>query len=464
MADMPESGVTPQPLKKVAIKGVATLSFQNLLLQIIWFFTSLALLNSISVTDFSVLKLVFAAVAVPSALYISGLDPIILADLGVEREFGRLGVLKGLFRSYVLFELVSAVVIWSGFMLALTFARSAFSPPTQQYLFVASFLIFSRPLQNIFIQFNNLYFQFGRVTLIKLYDECTTLIATLIFVWYLKQGLHAAIMIQVISPFISILFATPAFISLYRKKLGGVQQEHGSFFARLKAHGKWSVGAAYLLKAQDALRLFLIDHFIGRSAVALFSLADSLWGYMSSLFPIKSILDAMLPQRAKDETAARQNLVRGTKYALMGFTVLGICASIGGYPFLFLFFPKYIAAFPIFLGLLLVIPRFSFTSALSPLLRAYKFQRPTFTTAVWSLFLTVVLALGLYPIFGVAGVVAEVVITNTVAAYLVYHAFWKTYPFFRVHLPEFFTWDAYDADTLGFLRKKLRLDRSARVS
>jgi|GEM_PF-2458951 len=442
-----------QSMKELAVKGVATLSVQSVLLQGIWFFTSLVLLNSISVFDYSVLKLVLVAVAFPSALYIAGIDPIILADMGVEREHGRLGALKSLFRAYAIFEIISAFVIWTGFYIFISFFKGSFSPPTQEYLFAASFMIFSRPLQNILIQFFNLYFQFKRITLMKLYDEGLTLLSLLFFVFYLKQGIYAAILIQVISPFIAVLLSLPAFFALYRKHLHRVQREPAGFWARLRAHGKWSIAAAYVSSGSDALHLFFIDRFIGREAVALYSLADSLWGHVTSLFPAKSILSAMIPQRARDEATARQSLIRGSKYAFLGFTAVGLAATIGGYPFLQTFFPKYVAAFPVFLGLLLMIPKTAFSSALGPLLRAYKFQKAGFSAALLSLVLTAVFAYVLYPAFGMKGVIAEVVLTGSILVYVVYRSFIHKYPSFKIRLREIFSWDQYDSDMMMILVK-----------
>ncbi len=428
-------------------------SFQNVLLQVIWFLTSLVLLNSITVVDYSVLKLVFAAIAVPSALYIAGIDPIVLADMGVEREFGRLGVLKGLFRAYVIFEVLSACILWSGFILLLTAFKGHFSPLTYQYIFAASFIILSRPLQNILFQLFGLFLRFQQMTFLKLYDEGLTLLAMVYFVFYLRQGVYAAILIQVVAPLVAVTLSLPAFFILYRKQLRGVRREKAGFFARLRAHGKWSIAAAYVVNGWDALRLFFIDHFIGREAVALYSLADSLWGHLISLFPVKSILSAMLPQRTKDETTARHNLIRGFKYSFLGFTILGLLSAVTGYQFLRIFFPKYIAAFPIFLGFLLMIPKFSFSSALSPLLRAYKFQLAGFLAALFSLVLTVAFAYILYPRLGMKGVVAETVITNTILICLVYKAFIRKYPAFRLRMREIFSWDRYDADTIRMLVK-----------
>lgn len=452
-----------ESLKVLAVKGLVTFSAQNLILKVIWFLTSLVLLNSVTIFDYSVLRLVFATIAVPSALYIAGVDSMILADMGVERESGKLGTVKSLFRSYVVFEIVSAVIIWSGFIFFISFFKDFFSPPTLRYLFAASFLIFSRPLQNIVIQFFNLFFSFRRVTLLKLYEAGMTLAAMAFFVFYLRQGIYAAILIQVVAPFIATCLSLPTFVALYRKNLQSVSREPAGFYVRLKAHGKWAIASSYVLTGSDSLRLFFIDHFIGRGAVALYSLADALWNHLTSLFPVKSILDVMIPQSSKAEAVARQSLIRGFKYALLGFTALGVLSSVGGYPFLRTFFPKYVAAFPIFLGLLLMIPRLSFSAALGPLLRAYKFQLAGFSAALTSLFLTIGLAYVLYPIFGMAGVVSEFIITNTLLIYIVYRAFIKKYPAFKINMREIFSWDSYDAEMFRILfyglRQRLKLRR-----
>lgn len=451
-----------QSFKKLAVKGVASYSTQNILLQFVWFFTSLILLNSISVADYSILKLILAAVAVPSAMYIAGLDPIILSDLGVEREKGRLGVVKGLFQSYIIFEIVSAVLIWSGFILTIKFIGHVFDPATRSYLFVASFLIFVRPLQNIFIQFFNLFFHFKQVTLVKFYAEAGILLGLAYFVWYAHQGLYTALLVQVVVPFIAITLSFPVFFSVYRKELSHVKTESGGFFSRIKAHGKWSIAAAYVLKASDGLRLFFIDRFIGREAVAIFSLADGLWNRVVSIFPIKTVLDAMLPQRSQDEGAARRSLVSGSKYAFLGLAGLGLVAAIVGYPFLSVFFPKYMSAFPVFLGFLLMIPRVSFSSALGPLLRAYRFQRSGFFGALASIILSTVLAFVLYPLFGMVGVVAEVVVSSALLIQIVYISFVKQYPVFKIRMKEFFTWDQNDREMVSLIMK--RVMRRSRVS
>ncbi len=463
--EAPKPAPYVEPLKVTAVKGVASFSAQNMMLQVIWFLTSLVVLNSITVADYSVMKLVFATVAVPAALYIAGIDSVLLADMGVEREHGRLGQVKDLFRAYVIFEMISAAVIWAGFILFFTFFGDVFSQATRSYLFIASFSIFSQPMQNILIQFFSLFFRFWNVTKVKLFNEGLTLLGIVIFVFFQHKGLYAIILIQVIAPFLAVLISLPSFFALYRKELRHVTPVHAGLFARLRAHGKWSIASAYVLKTWDAAHLFLIDRLIGREAVALYSLADSLWGHLISLFPIKSILDAMLPQRTKDETTARRNLVHGFKYAAIGFVLLGIASAIGGYPFLWLFFPKYVAAFPVFLGFLLMIPRFAFSSVLSPLLRAYKFQKSGFTAAVNSLVMTVVLAFVLFPVLGMAGAIIEVVVVSTVQVYIVYRTFIKKYPAFKLHLSELMTWDRYDADTIQTLvkgiRSRLRMSKAA---
>lgn len=185
----------------------------------------------------------------------------------------------------------------------------------------------------------------------------------------------------------------------------------------VRSYGKWALPQSFLTDFTGKIRPWLIKLFLGTEVVGLFGVANTFISAVKDLLPIRT--PGLLVPRRTDDPAAMMRFYRyGTKYYV--WLALALCiVAAGGVPLvIYLLFPKFSSALPLFYLLLVSIPIFAFTKPVSFLLVAFRKQEFLFWQAVFQSALSFILLMMLLPIAGVAGLAYTEIISIAVSGFL----------------------------------------------
>jgi len=282
------------------------------------------------------------------------------------------------------------------------------------------------------------------------------------FVLFATLGVQEVLLAHVIATGLATFIFLIPLVRMYRLWSNVQSEKRFVLFDIVKKHGKWSVLSQVSSQAAGNLRPWLIKLFVNTEAVALFSVAESLYGAIKTFFPTETLV-SLVPRELKDKRRSMQLLLRGIKY----LTILGILlALLAGVvvplalPFVF---PEYTPSVSLFIALLPALVLLGVRSMSSTFLSAMRRQKYLFLVNSVKTLSTFILPLILLPVFGIHGMPFERVLT----AVLVTGMF--LYYLIRYHIPKselriLYTLDAQDKEyfrrfrdlSIGYLRSKLR--------
>lgn len=212
-------------------------------------------------------------------------------------------------------------------------------------------------------------------------------------------------------------------------------------------HGKWRAMSQGLSSASSNVRPWLIKFFINTEAVAIYSVAESIYGALKALFPTSTFVTLIPHEVAGNPARAVRILIRGTKYLALAGVLLGVAGLIFVPPLVTLIVPKYGASLPYFMLLLLMLPIMGVSTIAGAFLFALQKQRFIFFVSLVRIPLSWAFPVALLYFFGLWGMPFErILITLFVGvAYFVY--------LLRYHVPReslrlLFVFDATDRELL----------------
>ena len=257
--------------------------------------------------------------------------------------------------------------------------------------------------------------------------------------------------------FVAMIIFIPSFIKLYNPWKNITTAKDKIMLRIVRTYGKWSLFSQSLSRSTADIRLWIIKFFINTEAVAVFSVAESLYGALKGLFPTAT-LAALIPHEIHDKQRSKKILIRGTKYL---FIIAMIFVAVGFFivsPGITIVFPQYADSVPLFQVLLLALFALSFRSIGTAFLVALRRQKYLFYINTVYIILGLLLPVILLHFFGLFGMAFERVIISVVIGTLIYWRIAKKE--IKISLSkDFFT---YNKDDRIFF-KKLFLESSKRV-
>ncbi|MDP2676839.1 MAG: hypothetical protein Q8O83_04105 [bacterium] len=232
----------------------------------------------------------------------------------------------------------------------------------------------------------------------------------LFFFFFMHLGVREVILSQVVAAFLSLIFFVPAFIGSYKPWMRVVPAQQGIMLRILMSYGKWAFFRPMLNKATTFVSTWLIKLLISTEAVAIFSVAQSMVGLVKGFTPTGS-LSILIPISLQDKERAQRILSYGTKYLVLLSIVLALGGLAVAPPLIYLFFPQYVPALPLFY---LMLPHMVINAAgavATIFFFALRKQKFLFLQSVLSSVSTIGLYLILIPLFGIWGLALEYIIT-----------------------------------------------------
>jgi len=438
-------------------RGTFFLSFRGALSRCISFVTVIVVTHGLSLFEYGVVTLVLSVTGPVNSLSGLGMDELIVADTAKSLGERRRGYAKKLLLSFfrVRFLIIAALAA-IGWLFRQPL-ENRYGPAISEYFLLLALLIFAQYLRNAFNLIFQIHQKFGSLSLLGIVEVAARFAAVIIF-WQLSAlTVHTVLLSYVIATAVSILIAVPQVIRTLAYFREAPREPGGVIWPILTRHGKWQMGLDIASSMISNVKYWLIKIFLSTEAVAVFSVAQSMYSAVASLLPLKSVMFPIIAEHSGDIPTMRQLVQRSTKYSLIFYFGLLIFSVLIAPPFIIIFFPKYLIGILIFQLMALRLPLNAFSISQAPLLIVLKEQRYLFflslvNTASMLLFLPLLMST-----LGLPGVVIEWLITVLIVIVLREIFLRRKHQLASVSLKSFFTVDKYDKMVVRRLLSKLGL-------
>ncbi len=443
---------TSDNMGRVVAKGVLVTGFGNIGLRFLDLIFSVLLLRWLTLFEFGTYRLVLATYDLFTNFFLTGLEGVVVSD--VSRSLGgEPRKARAIFSFYFYFMFLIGLLLWFLFFMGSGFLSFWFEG-SGPYLKIISFLFILAPLETAYKLRLQIFLDFTRLTFYKVIVDLARIgiiVASFFFflfgvkavLWSLPLSVLAALLIAGVLDRKKSLLLIPSFSE--------IKDAARHLFLR---HGKWALFDDFLMSLGGNIRPFIIKTFVGVEAVALFSTAQSLLAYTTSLFPIRDILAPVLP-RSVDPDRLSSQTKRAIKYSVLAHIVLTFGAALGA-PLLVLFlFPKYLPSLPLFFIILLSLPWTGFRSVVLPVFYALKEQRMMFRLTIVRLSFTLVFGVVLIYLFGLWGAAVEAMLAGVLITLPFARALYKLLPQWKFSWRDLFIFDEYDKKFLAETKNRL---------
>lgn len=398
-------------LRQKIIGGVFSLSASSAMVRIFSFLTVILITRFLSIRDYGA-YILFLSVAGPfGALSGLGMDELITAD--VARFFGEKDFARGkrLLTEFCRTRLFLIVLLLVGSLLFRDFLVKRYSIAFEQFFIYFAFLVLAQYARNVIALLFTVHEKFNLIAKINFFDVLARFLTILIFIYVLGLNLQLMIIANIVALVLVSLFFAPKAISLYRLLPSYTGAKTNLLGSVLLGHGKWQIGINLISSLMDSVSYWLVRVILSTEAVAIVSLARSMFSALASLVPFKTIMLPIIARKSSDEFFRTHLIERITKYSLIFFGIIITIGLLLVKPVTTGFFPKYLEAIPVFSVLIfrLIFNPFSFSQV--PLLYAQRRQKFLFVASLIDAALVLVLAPLLMRTFGIIGLVTEGLIT-----------------------------------------------------
>ncbi|RJQ32468.1 hypothetical protein C4572_01015 [Candidatus Parcubacteria bacterium] len=431
------------------IKDSAIVSMGAFATKLIGFGSTVIVLYVLSLSEYGLYKLVFAAFGIFGTFLFSGLDQIILSDSANDWREQNRGRIKKRFLEFLVMKMVLGIVLWSVVFLGSEVIEKYYGESISSLLKIISFLYLLNPLKGVLLFWFNLNMNFVFLSIASAMEEAMKLIFVVTGFFVFGMGVEGVILSHVAASFFVVVFlfsfGGASIISLIKEKA-----EKGFILLdTLKSHGKWGILTNYNIDLQRNIHPWFIKYFIGTEAVAIVSIAESAVGHITSLFPMAKILMPVVPREIGDKERIKRIFFRGIKYGTMSFAAMGMI-SFFAMPYLIeVALPKYIPSIPVFRVIIISVVFTAMANILTGFFYALKMQKEFFWASLVRFPAMVFLSVLLFPFVGILGVGIEVVAVSAIFIGVRYYFIVKRIPGLSLDLNQLFKFDSYDKALLA---------------
>lgn len=445
--------MTPKTFSGKVLHGVAWVSMGATSVKIIGFITSFILLSVFTLHEYGTYQLVLSVAGLFILLSVQGIDDSVIA--AGTRAIGAKDTkrLVHIGRGYFLFRLVAGISIWALIFFGSSFFAQWYSRDILALLKQYSWAFLILPFERIISYDLMCKRRFRALSLVSFTQEFTKLVVIIVSVFFLHAGIKGALLAIPIAHGVSTLIFLFSIETTYF--YGFTRTTILRFKEVFLKQGIWDIGSRFVRQGEKNLRPMFIQFFLGREAVALFSMAEKVYGYLAGFFPIDSVLMPTIAAEVHDRERLQRVLERGIKYTVPFYVVISI-AFIFVSPILIRYiFPLYTPALPLLYILMLYIPFVGIAHLMTSFFVSHQEQKAMFGLIVCRSILFIVIAPICLMLFGVNGTIVEFILTFGSFNILRYIWLLQKYPELRVEFRRLFIVDSYDRAVFARLREKL---------
>lgn len=442
----------PSSFLKSYFRGESLYWFWGLLEKLVTAAGAFFILSELDIYKYGVYILLFSLYSLTAGIFLQPLQEVIFNDLTRFAAAGKAAEAKRLFLENWIVRMIFSVLLFLGLFFGAGLIARYYDQDIAQLFRLLSVLYFIDVSNTTIRMFLRFKLRFGLVAMRPMLFKVFRLAFILFFLSFFSFGIREALISHLGAAFLATAVFVPFFIREYRP-WSRIKAATGKIiiWEIIKRHGKWPLFGSALAQLVSNIRPWLIKFFVNTEAVAIFSVAENLYGTVKAFFPDSTLL-TLIPRKIADQTAAAGIFVRGIKY----LTVLSLGMVLVGFflmpPVVEWLLPHYAIALPLFQTLLvLLLPLYAFRSISISLLHAMRRQKFLFFTGTIETVGELALPFPFLYFFSIWGMVWERVLLSYLITLLVFGRLLKK-EFSFLSLRQFFSFNRLDKT---FLREFL---------
>lgn len=438
------------------LKGESLYWFWGLLEKLVTAAGAFFILSELDVYKYGVYILLFSFYSLTAGIFLQPLQEVVLNDIIRFSTAGRMAEAKKLYLENLTSRFILAFFLGVGLFFGAGIVSQYYGADLANLFRFLSVLYLIDVSNTSIRMFLRLKLKFGLVAARPVLFKIFRFISIILFLSLTSFGIREALLSHIFAAFLATAVFVPFFIREYRP-WSLIKAAAGKIiiWEVIKRHGKWPLFGSALTQLVSNIRPWLIKFFVNTEAVAIYAVAESLYGTVKAFFP-DSTLTALIPRKIADRTATAEIFVRGIKYLAvlsLGMVLLGffLVPPVVGW-----LLPHYAIALPLFQTLLvLLLPLYAFRSISISLLHAMRRQKFLFFTGTIETVGELTLPIPFLYLFSIWGMVWERVLLSYLITLLVFGRLLKK-EFNFLSLRQFFSFNRLDKTFLKEFLARLR--------
>jgi O-antigen/teichoic acid export membrane protein len=442
--------------KRTIATGVFWDSVGSVAIKALSFISVFLVLTHLNVHEYGLVELALSVFSLFGIFLLPGLNAVVIADMGIEKSKNNISQAKSIYWNYFYLQLALSIIAWSIVFFGSHLIASVYGDHISTLVQIVSFLFLLSPFRALYMVLYSVHNKFFTRSVFSFIEEFGKLSLLVACIFLFDFGIKGIIFTYVGSQVVSIVCMLPSLVSLYRKNYHQIPMVRLPFLFLLKEHGKWGIMSNYMNIFGQNVRLWVIKGVLGTEAVGLFSLAQGLLNNTISLISFSNVLSSVMPQYVHVKEKFHRIANKAIKYQLIAYLCVGVIAFFAFPSVLALFFPQYVAAFPLYRILLLSMVPNAFAVVLTPMIFALKAQKDLFAVMTIK-----AVAIGLFgfvcmSLFGLYGIAYEFILVTCLYVFERYRRIKKISEGFSISRKDIFSIDENDDVIIDKVTSSLR--------
>lgn len=404
-----------RPILKTIFMGTSVLSASNVIARFVSFFVVVLITHALSLYEYGVVTLVLAISGPALSIVNLGFDELVIADVARYRSEGNFGSAKRLLFSYYRMQAVILFLLLIAGFFGRQFLIGRYGPELQAEGIALVLYIIVQVARTSGVTILNTHKKFFGIAFLASLEPIVRLgiVGTLVFLQKLTPA--TTIYTYVGASALIVIVALPSLFSVYRMYRDVKISSEALLWNTILRHGKWQGAMTILSSFVGNIKVYLIKFFLSTEAVSIYAVAQSMYGAISSLIPLKTVMSPLLAERVTDIARLRLFVAKASKYTFLAYLVLMGLVVIAAPFMIHMFFPKYTASILIFELMALRYPLNTFSVIHPPILFAFREQRFLTLSSLVGACTLIIGSITLIPLWGLPGAVIESLITVVIS-------------------------------------------------
>lgn len=441
------------------ILGETHFGFWNTVGKAVGFLSTFVIISSLTIYQYGVYQLLLSIYSIFSDNITYGAS-VVGNDISRYIGEGKEEKAKKLFFEYSVFTLMVGVVLWMMIYFGAEWPSFRYQ---QNFVDLIQLMSWLFVLDVFYVFLNSVLKARLKFKVIASRGSYYKIFQTIVLGYYFifqAVDLKQVILSMVFGSAISLLFLLKPAYDAWKPWKHVNMEKTALMWKLMKSYGKWDVANQLSTKVIAYVQPWIIKFVISTEAVAIYSIAQTLVGIITSFFPTKTIA-SLIPRIAHQKERVNRLYQYGTKYLLLWSVVSALGALIFVPPLIYIFFAKYAVSLPYFYVLLVTAPISALGVLPSVIVVVYRHYKFLFFQKVLKMALTIPLYFILVPLWGLWGIVVLGLLVSFVLLFSIFRFLKDVEPWLHLRVDDMFRFT--DGDREFLKNSKRELAASVRV-
>ena len=431
-------------LAKKILESTFLLSGSNIFVRVISFLSTILIIRNLTLANYGTVILAVAAIGPISTIASLGLSKIIISDIARYRDEKKYSHIKSLLKSYTKVVLLIAVFLIILAWIFCSFLEKHYGIALHQYLFVLTPLALVGVGQGLFQTVFTAHEDFRSLSFLPALEAFIKLACVIIVLLFTDLNIFLVLGIYLASQISALFGGFPRLISDLKYLKNVSSKEKLILWSLFRGYGKWGSIRALVNDLTSNINPWILNIVLGVESVAIFHVAQKLYAFLPSLFPITKVIFPIISRKIKDFKLTQKLVWKATKGLLWINIPLVAAAFFLGPLLIKLVFPQYISSILIFQILLLLLLLNPFILGQGPIYFGLRQQKLLSYIFFVGIFLHYALIISFSLIWGLIGYAFATILAALVPMILREHFLRTRFNLATWNWKEFFRYDQYD--------------------